>query len=99
MQSGEAGLIRRSLEDLSVMLHDIAESLDQYRGSFGVRARCRSRRDLKGERVTRRCICKCASLRAVRQPRVRRSAKLAALSVVCRSCMDLARRTVAGICL
>jgi excisionase family DNA binding protein len=35
MQSGEAGVIRRSLEDLSVTLHDIAESLDQYRGRYG----------------------------------------------------------------
>jgi excisionase family DNA binding protein len=30
MRSGEAGLIRRSLEDLSVTLHDIAESLERY---------------------------------------------------------------------
>lgn len=35
LQSGEAGLIRRSLEDLSVTLHDIAESLDRYRGRYG----------------------------------------------------------------
>jgi excisionase family DNA binding protein len=35
MQSGEAGLIRRSLEELSVTLHDIAESLDRYRGRYG----------------------------------------------------------------
>jgi hypothetical protein len=35
MQSGEAGLIRRSLEELSVMLHDIAESLDRYRERYG----------------------------------------------------------------
>ena len=35
MHSGEAGLIRRSLEDLSVTLHDIAESLGRYRGRYG----------------------------------------------------------------
>jgi len=35
MQSAEAGLIRRSLEDLSVTLHDIVESLDRYRGRYG----------------------------------------------------------------
>jgi hypothetical protein len=34
-QSGEAGVIRRSLEDLSVTLHDTVESLDQYRGRYG----------------------------------------------------------------
>jgi excisionase family DNA binding protein len=35
METGEADLIRRSLEELSVTLHDIAESLDRYRGRYG----------------------------------------------------------------
>lgn len=35
MQNGEAGPLRRSLEELSVTLHDLAESLDRYRGRHG----------------------------------------------------------------
>ncbi|MGO9885034.1 MAG: helix-turn-helix domain-containing protein [Solirubrobacteraceae bacterium] len=35
MQAGEAGLIRGSLEELSVTLHDIADSLERYRGRYG----------------------------------------------------------------
>jgi excisionase family DNA binding protein len=35
MQTGEAGLIRGSLEELSVTLHDIADSLERYRGRYG----------------------------------------------------------------
>lgn len=35
MQAGQAGLLRRSLEQLSVTLHDIADSLDRYRGRYG----------------------------------------------------------------
>ena len=31
MQAGQAGLLRRSLEQLSVNPHDIADSLDRYR--------------------------------------------------------------------
>jgi excisionase family DNA binding protein len=35
MQAGQAGLLRRSLEQLSVNLHDIADSLDRYRLPHG----------------------------------------------------------------
>jgi len=35
MQAGQAGLLRRSLELLSVTLHDIADSLGRYRGRYG----------------------------------------------------------------
>ena len=35
MRAGQAGLLRRSLEELSVALHDIADSLDRYRGRYG----------------------------------------------------------------
>jgi excisionase family DNA binding protein len=35
METGKAGLIGRSLETLSVALHDIADSLDRYRGHYG----------------------------------------------------------------
>ncbi len=35
MQSGQAGPLKRSLEQLSVTLHDIAESLDRYRARYG----------------------------------------------------------------
>jgi excisionase family DNA binding protein len=34
-QAGHAGLLRRSLEQLSVTLHDIAETLGRYRGRYG----------------------------------------------------------------
>jgi excisionase family DNA binding protein len=35
MQAGQADVLKRSLEQLSVTLHDIAESLNQYRGRYG----------------------------------------------------------------
>jgi hypothetical protein len=35
MHAGQAGLLRRSLEQLSVTVHDIADSLDRYRVRHG----------------------------------------------------------------
>lgn len=35
MKDGAAGTIRGALEDLSIALHDIADSLDRYRGRYG----------------------------------------------------------------
>lgn len=35
LQEARAGAIRGTLEELSVVLHDIADSLDQYRGRYG----------------------------------------------------------------
>ena len=56
MQTGEAGLIRGSLEELSVTLHDIADSLERYRGRYGnwtERPRAGGeRRDRRGRRAS-----------------------------------------------
>jgi hypothetical protein len=35
MKDGTAGAIRRALEELSLTLHHIADSLDRYRGRYG----------------------------------------------------------------